>query len=159
MNKDCLDYIHQNSPLISNSLSFLFDLSKRKDFFYLLTMNSYSPRKSTVSETNPVEIKRADTKQNYFISELDNSLNRFIQLYVPFKHMKHLSMQSKLNMITQFLLTNNKTDESKIELIIDLANHYADKQQWKVNRFKKYNACGISNFTKLKFKIQGIRLY
>jgi len=46
--------------------------------------------------------------------------------------MKHLGMQTKLNMITQFLLTNNKTDESKIELIIDLANYYAEKQEWKV---------------------------
>lgn len=60
-----------------------------------------------------------------------NSLSRFIQLYVPLDYMKHMTMQSKLNMITQFLLTN-KTDESKIELIIDLANYYAQKQEWNV---------------------------
>lgn len=40
-------------------------------------------------------------------------------------------MQTKLNLITQFLLTN-KTEESKIELIIDLANYYAQKQEWNV---------------------------
>ena len=43
--------------------------------------------------------------------------------------MKHLSIQTKLNLVTQFLLTN-KTDESKIELIIDLANYYSKKQEW-----------------------------
>jgi hypothetical protein len=66
------------------------------------------------------------------LTDVENALNRFIQLYVPLKYMKHLSMELKLNMITQFLLTNNKTDESKIELIIDLANHYAEKQEWQL---------------------------
>lgn len=45
----------------------------------------------------------------------------------------HMSMESKLRMITQFLLTNNRSDdEVKCELIIDLANYYALKQEWHV---------------------------
>jgi uncharacterized protein (DUF1778 family) len=70
------------------------------------------------------------TKQSSSL-DVQNSLYRFIQLYVPLDYMKHLSMQTKLNLITQFLLTN-KTEESKIELIIDLANYYAQKQEWNV---------------------------
>lgn len=64
-------------------------------------------------------------------AENNNSLYRFVRLYVPLDYMKHLSMQTKLNLITQFLLTN-KMDESKIELIIDLANHYAQRQEWNI---------------------------
>jgi len=103
LNTDCLDYIDKSSPLISQSLSFLFDMNKREDFFRILIDN--------------------ENNNN------DNALNRFIQLYVPLPFMSHLSMQTKLNLITQFLLTN-KTEESKIELIINLANHYAMKQEW-----------------------------
>jgi hypothetical protein len=106
LNIDCLDYINKSSPLISNSLSFLFDLNKREEFFNILSKNDDNNSATT-----------------------SNSLNRFIQLYVPLEYMNHLSMQTKLNLITQFLLTN-KTEESKIELIIDLANHYALKQEW-----------------------------
>ena len=36
----------------------------------------------------------------------------------------------KMFLITQFLLTNKTDNESKLELIIDLANHYANKQEW-----------------------------
>lgn len=100
LNQDCLDYIGKTSPLISQSLSFLFSNTKREEFFKHL------------NETF-----------------CEHSLNRFIQLYVPLDYVSHLSMQTKLNLITQFLLTN-KTEESKIELIIDLANHYAMKQEW-----------------------------
>ena len=115
LNKDCLDYIQKNSPLISNSLSFLFDMNKRNEFFKLLTENKNS--------------SLADFDESDANSSLNNSLNRFIQLYVPLDYMKHLSMQTKLNLVTQFLLTN-KTEQSKIELIIDLANYYAQNQEW-----------------------------
>ena len=110
LNKDCLDFIQKNSPLIANSLAFLFDNAKREEFFKLLSSDGNN-------ETIPPD------------AELRNSLSRFILLYVPLDYMKHLSVQIKLNLITQFLLTN-KTDESKIELIIDLANYYARKQEW-----------------------------
>ena len=120
LNKDCLDYIQKNSTLISNSLAFLFDVSKRNEFFQLLTDNT-----SSLSE---YEDQDGVSGANASLS-LNNSLNRFIQLYVPLDYMKHLSMQTKLNLITQFLLTN-KTEESKIELIIDLANYYAQNQEW-----------------------------
>ena len=103
LNTDCLEYIQKNSPLISNSLAFLFDPAKREEFFVQL-------------------IDESET-------DAGNSLNRFIKLYVPLDYMKHLSIQTKLDLITQFLLTN-KTEESKIELIIDLANYYAQKQEW-----------------------------
>lgn len=127
LNKDCLDYIHQTSPLISSSLSFLFDIEKRSQFFQLLTSEQSSParRASVFTIVRGRNVSQAPT-----LSNVENSLNRFIQLYVPLKHMKHLSMEMKLNMITQFLLTNRRTDEAKIELIIDLANHYAEKQEW-----------------------------
>ena len=115
LNKDCLDYISKTSPLISSSLSFLFDINKRDAFFKSLN----------------------DNEKN------DNSLNRFIQLYVPLDYMSHLTMQTKLNLITQFLLTN-KTEESKIELIIDLANHYAMKQEWNLV-FSLLNNCTQDN--------------
>ncbi len=112
LNIDCLDYINKSSPLISNSLSFLFDFNKREEFFNILSKTNDNNTASTTTTTTTT-----------------NSLNRFIQLYVPLEYMNHLSMQTKLNLITQFLLTN-KTEESKIELIIDLANHYALKQEW-----------------------------
>ena len=119
LNKDCLEYIQKNSNLIANSLSFLFDVSKRQEFFLLLsdiTSSEYDDQDSNSDATSSS-------------LTLNNSLNRFIQLYVPLDYMKHLSMQTKLNLITQFLLTN-KTEESKIELIIDLANYYAQSQEW-----------------------------
>ena len=114
LNQDCLDYIQKNSPLISNSLSFLFDINKRNEFFKLL------------DDENSFVANNSSSTDNFLNS---NSLNRFIQLYVPLNYMKHLSIQTKLNLVTQFLLTN-KTDESKIELIIDLANYYSQKQEW-----------------------------
>ncbi len=111
LNKDCLDYIQKNSPLIANSLSFLFDDAKRDEFFKLLSDS------------------KCDVDSQSQVGDLKSSLCRFIRLYVPLEYMQHLSVEIKLNLITQFLLTN-KTDESKIELIIDLANHYARKQEW-----------------------------
>ena len=106
LNKDCLEYVQKNSELITNSLAFLFDPAKREEFF-------------------------AQLSDNAEIVDAGNSLNRFVKLYVPLDFMKHLSTPTKLDLITQFLLTN-KTEESKIELIIDLANYYAQKQEWKL---------------------------
>ena len=100
LNSDCLSYIEQNSPLISNSLGFLFDLKKQVKFFEEISQN-----------------------------EQQNLLNRFIQLYVPLDYLKEFSLSKKLNLITQFLLIN-KTDEFKIELIINLANYYIEKSDW-----------------------------
>ncbi len=121
-----------------NIKQFLFDTAKRNEFFKLLTNESYqhSPKKNLGRVNSNVSLSSSiGSGQNFLIrdheSSYDNSLCRFIQLYVPLKHMKHLAMDKKLNMITQFL-TNNKTEESKIELIIDLANYYAEKQEWKV---------------------------
>ena len=134
LNRDCLDYINVNSPLISNSLSFLFDINKRNEFFKILTnevCQSVTARTNSVSSLSPT----TTTMKNELLdieANFNNSLNRFIQLYVPLKHMRHLCMEAKLDMITQFLLTNNKTEESKIELIINLANYYAEKQEWKL---------------------------
>ena len=110
LNSDCLEYIQKNSILISNSLSFLFDVNKRDTFFKSLSDLSGNEDAAAMS---------------------NNPLNRFIQLYVPLEYMKHMGVESKLNMITQFLLTN-KTDESKIEMIIDVANYYSQKQEWRV---------------------------
>ncbi len=160
MNKDCLDYIHKNFPVISNSLSFLYDKNKRDEFFKQLTNEI-----ATTSPISNIEKLRENSTDSLLTSDykevsFNNSLSWFIQLYVPLKHMKHLGMQKKLNMITQFLLTNNKTDESKIELIIDLANYYAEKQEWKVNRinlrfshFEKYTSQNISFISLMKFNI------
>ena len=123
LNKDCLEYIQKNSNLIANSLSFLFDASKRQEFFHLLSDSTSSLSEYDDQDSNGDPFAVASTVS------LNNSLNRFIQLYVPLDYMKHLSVQTKLNLITQFLLTN-KTEESKIELIIDLANYYAQNQEW-----------------------------
>ena len=102
LNSDCLAYIEQNSPLISNSLGFLFDIKKQNKFFD--------------------EISQDENRQQ-------NLLNRFIQLYVPLDYLKDFSLSKKLNLITQFLLIN-KTDEFKIELVISLANYYIEKSDW-----------------------------
>jgi hypothetical protein len=123
LNKDCLEYIQKNSNLIANSLSFLFDASKRQEFFHILSDSTSSLSEYDDQDSNSDPFAVASTVS------LNNSLNRFIQLYVPLDYMKHLSVQTKLNLITQFLLTN-KTEESKIELIIDLANYYAQNQEW-----------------------------
>jgi hypothetical protein len=114
LNKDCLEYIQKNSPLIAQSLSFLFDEAKRDEFFKSLSeQNIENNNAQMLDSSNGV---------------LNSALSRFIQLYVPLDFMKHHSVQIKLNLITQFLLT--KTEDSKIELIIDLANYYARKQEW-----------------------------
>lgn len=128
LNADCLEYIQKNSTLISNSLSFLFDVNKRETFFKNLSTSTADTATSSGIQSEASSLGSAAAAAADMTS---NSLNRFIQLYVPLEYMKHMSMQSKLNMITQFLLTN-KTDESKIELIIDLANYYAQKQEWHV---------------------------
>lgn len=125
LNKDCMEYIEKNSPLIANSLSFLFDESNRNEFFQLISNTESMLELNSGTTASTGATKSAETVSN----DLKNSLSRFIQLYVPLDYMKHLSIQVKLNLITQFLLTN-RTDESKIELIIDLANHYACKQEW-----------------------------
>lgn len=126
LNTDCLEYIQKNSSLIFNSLSFLFDVTKREAFFKSLSSSSAANNNSL--DSNQSTSMMSDPSDS---SSVSNSLARFIQLYVPLDYMKHMSMQSKLNMITQFLLTN-KTDETKIELIVDLANYYAQKQEWRV---------------------------
>ena len=131
LNKECLDYIQKNSPLISNSLSFLFDVDKREAFFKRLSDINLQNEDGGDLMTMNIKQQLQSSQQQQSSNELQNSLNRFIQLYVPLDYMKHLNMQTKLNLITQFLLTN-KTDESKIELIIDLANYYAQKQEWSV---------------------------
>ena len=135
LNKDCLDYIQKNSTLISSSLGFLFDAVKRNEFFLLLNGDTNNNR------LGPSENSDDHHRHHLYLhhqessssssdsSSLNNSLNRFIQLYVPLDFMRHLSTQTKLNLITQFLLTN-KTEESKIELIIELANFYAQSQEW-----------------------------
>lgn len=127
LNTDCLEYIQKNSSLIFNSLAFLFDVTKREAFFKSLSSSSVASNNNNSLDSNQSGSMMSDPSD----SSVSNSLARFIQLYVPLDYMKHMSMQSKLNMITQFLLTN-KTDETKIELIVDLANHYAQKQEWRV---------------------------
>ena len=97
LNKDCLEYIQKNSNLIANSLSFLFDASKRQEFFHLLSDST-----SSLSEYDDQDSKSDPFAVASTVS-LNNSLNRFIQLYVPLDYMKHLSVQTKLNLITQFL--------------------------------------------------------
>lgn len=134
LNQDCLEYIQKNSSLIYNSLSFLFDVNKREMFFKILSSSSNNvPDSSSAQAFESAAAGAAGVAGSSSMpSELSNSLNRFIQLYVPLDYMKHMSVQSKLNMITQFLLTNKTDDETKIELIIDLANYYALKQEWHV---------------------------
>ncbi len=127
LNKDCMDYIQKNSPLVASSLSFLFDDAKRDEFFKLLSESRCE----------------VDTPPSQQVGDLKSSLCRFIRLYVPLEYMQHLSVEIKLNLITQFLLTN-KTDESKIELIIDLANHYACKQEWSLV-LELLNSCTQDN--------------
>ncbi|RNA16340.1 Zinc finger FYVE domain-containing 26 [Brachionus plicatilis] len=115
LNVECLEYISKSSPLILKNLGFLFDIRIRDDFFTAM---------SEINVKNLIEYEQNinNCKNNY--------LNRFIQLYVPLDYMSHLNMDLKLDMVTQFLL-NSKTEEVKVENIIDLANYYSIKHEWK----------------------------
>lgn len=115
LNKECLEYISSSSPLILKNLGFLFDIKIRGNFF---------------SEINEIFVKNLIEYDKNATSSKNNFLNRYIQLYVPLEFMNHLNMDLKLDMLTQFLL-NTKTEEFKVENIIDLANYYSLNYEWK----------------------------
>lgn len=104
LNKDCIDYIETNAPLIANTLSFLFNSTKQQDFF------------------NNIRLETNDDR-------LSNYIRRFVLLNVPLEFFEHVDMNNRLNLIAQFLL-RNKADESKIELVVTLADYYVKNEEW-----------------------------
>lgn len=115
LNSECLEYISKNSPLIFKNLGFLFDIQIREKFFTAINEKKFK---------NIIEYEQDKNNCN------NNFLNRFIQLYVPLDFMNHMNMDLKLDMVTQFLF-NSKTEKFKVESIIDLANYYCLRNEWK----------------------------
>jgi hypothetical protein len=158
LNKSCLDYIKEsNSSLISDGLSFLFDETKRKSFFNLLKLDSPISQSSSLLVHQPLPPHphpppSPPPPSTTMIGE-NNYLTRFIQLYVPLEFMHHLNDNDRLTIITKFLVIN-KTDETKIELIIDLANYYAQQQNWDCVLKLLNNCLGLYFYNDVDLTIQ-----